>query len=53
MLVSGTAAFSADGTDLRYEAKSDVLSTLEGGGHDPASCESPALSATAAGMSSS
>jgi len=52
-LVSGTAAFSADGTDLRYEAKSEVLSTLAGGGHDPALCESPALSATGAGMSSS
>ena len=43
MLVSGTAAFSADGRGLRYEAKSEVLGTLAGGGHDPASCESPVL----------
>ena len=42
---SGTAAFSADGRGLRYEAKSEVLGTLAGGGHDPASCELPALSA--------
>ena len=52
-LVSGTAAFAVDSAGLRYEAKSEVLGTLAGGGHDPESRESPAVSATGAGMSSS
>ena len=43
MLVSGTAAFSADSRGLQYEAKSEVFVTLAGGGNDPASCESPVL----------
>jgi len=36
MLGSGTAAFSADGRGLRYEAKSEVFFfvTIAGGGHD-------------------